>query len=109
MKMSIMSFSKLSVAAIVAAVALSGMTSSASAGGVIGDLIGGDLGRALDSVHREIGAPLNAVPGQIVRRLPGGQLFGDYCDTPIGVFGPGPLRPLGAPCHARGYRGFIVD
>lgn len=34
-----------------------------------------------------------------------GNAFGQRCATPVGIFGPGPATPLGAPCHAMTPRG----
>lgn len=108
-----MSINKFTILAVAASLTLPMMASSASAGGFLADVFirpwspqAADLA---DDVHRDLHGPLNSIPGELARRLPGGQFVGDYCETPIGVFGPGPLRPLGAPCHARGYRGFVVD
>ncbi len=71
---------------------------------------------ALDDVHRAIGSPLNqlnplnrgGVPGGGVPVPMGGVPFpppapigfgmGNFCATPVGVFGPGAPGPIGSPC-----------
>ncbi len=62
----------------------------------------------LDDVHARLGAPLNQFnplnQGGFQPAQPPAPQFaprlGNFCATPQGVFGPGPLNPVGMPCHA---------
>lgn len=80
--MSIKFFSKLSLVAITAGVALSGMASSASAG---------------------------FLSGVVVKPFVEKQVMGNRCETPFGVSGPGPINPIGSPCTFNGSRGVVVS
>ena len=47
-----------------------------------------------------------ALPNPIMMGLPVSaplsmpQISGNFCFTPVGMFGPGPINPVGMPCHA---------
>ena len=45
--------------------------------------------------------PLATGPLPMVLPAPGGLVLGNFCATPAGVFGPGPLNPVGADCNAQ--------
>jgi hypothetical protein len=91
----------------------------ASAGGLGGDIINGfvpGLGTAADNFNAEIrnrssdASVWNQVnqgltfPNQPFRPAPGAAgppqvRMGNFCGTPQGVFGPGPINPVGSSCH----------
>ena len=59
----------------------------------------------LDDLHDALGHPLNKVmvppapaPAPVLVPPPPPPL-GAFCVTPQGVFGPGPLHPVGSPCN----------
>lgn len=95
-------------------------------GGELGGVIGAQAGHCINqvfagrtcapgvqgSVPQQPGIPITngqfshatlpppVMPGQRVpAALPMPQPLGNYCFTPVGVFGPGPVNPMGSPCH----------
>ena len=110
--MSIKFASKLSIVTIAASIALSGMASSASAGGFLADVfikpLNPSLARQLDQAHEQMGKPLDRVPMDIANMTPAGQFLGNRCATPFGMSGPGPVNPLGMPCNFNGAWGQVV-
>src|SRR5262249_31519431 len=103
------------LAALAAALTLTSVTAfapSANACGFIAciaDRVIPGSGPVLDGIHEGLGKPLErpigapAAPAPIaappVLPMPPVAL-GNRCATPAGVFGPGPLNPVGAPCQA---------
>ena len=69
-------------------------------------LIDQETAQGLDRLHDDFGNPLNQLNpfdqggrgGARPMPLP----MGNFCITPAGRFGPGPVNPLGSPCWAHG-------
>lgn len=91
------------------------------AGGFLGDVIDGirpGFGRQLDEQNSFLRGPSNNIapmqqaPAQAPLYPPSTQGYpsalGNYCVTQAGVFGPGPLNPIGAPCSAYTPMGTMV-
>ena len=87
-------------------------TTTAAVGGVVGGGIGGPPGATIgglggkyvgDEINRRaagegnpIGRPAQYDPQQSA------PVLGNWCGTPVGIFGPGPWSPVGTPCHGNG-------
>jgi hypothetical protein len=87
-------------------------TTTAAVGGVVGGVIGGPTGATIgglggkyvgDEINRRaagegnpIGRPAQYDPQQSA------PVLGNWCATPVGIFGPGPWSPVGTPCHGNG-------
>lgn len=81
----------------------------------------GRMARVADRIHGQIGSPLDTIArDQINRAMPhfvqiggavGGNMAppasGNFCNTPIGRFGPGLAMPVGAPCHVMTHQGAV--
>src|SRR5690348_8517164 len=93
-----------------AAVAALTASTSAFAGGFITDVLqaGGFIdqnqARVLDGWHHDLGCPLengcadgrgSFTSAQAPAPAPVQMAYGAYCATPAGVFGPGPVNPVG--------------
>lgn len=90
----------------------------------IGGLIGNQLGHCVNDVFaggncgtRTAGPAARPTPQVIQQQpqyLPQPQIvtqprppFGTFCQTPFGIFGPGPMNPVGAPCYTMSMHGPI--
>src|SRR5262245_36421669 len=85
---------------LVSAVAVAAaLTTPAAAGGFIGDIFRtfgfNQLGDGLDYGHRQLNKPLDQFnpfdPKNGFRAAPSPAATGQYCQTNMGVFGPGPV------------------
>ena len=90
-------------ALIAAALATSALTTPASAGGFIGDIVKGiypGTAPIVDGVDDYLahGGTMQAKTFP----APTSPVMGNRCATPAGIFAPGPWNPVGAPCHGNG-------
>jgi hypothetical protein len=91
---------------------LGAVSTSASAGGVLGDIIEGvcgncGLGRELDEIHRDLGQPLDHIGAAAASAY--GVPLSPYCLTARGI-AVGPWAPVGIPCtDVNGLQGVIVQ
>ena len=86
----------------------------------IGGMIGNQLGHCVNDIFRggdcgtrgqqgHVSQPQHAPRmQQVARPMQQAPQFGNFCTTPIGRFGPGPMNPLGAPCHTMTFQGPIL-
>lgn len=70
----------------------------------IGAFVGNQMGHCINDIFagqncgtRTPAPPVNNGPQWSPQPI---QRFGNYCATPSGIFGPGPMNPIGSFCHA---------
>ena len=125
-------------AAIAVGLGVVAVSSSAHAGGFLGDIINQvapGVGTQLDQLNHNLGNPVDHAgaaaldawaPGagralelgwQVQRRgilnqggfQGGGIAMGNFCATQAGVFGPGPINPVGQQCFANTSFGQVIQ